>query len=174
MRFLGPVSDYLEQKTDDVTSRISLRPPGAIEESDFLSTCLRCGACVDVCPADAISLLPEGNGTATGTPMIDPDRSPCVICEGLQCTNVCQSGALVKLTDPRMIDMGIAQVYEPLCIRSQGEPCTECIDLCPVGSDAIRLSAAGMPEVLSAGCVGCGVCQFHCPTSPKAITIVPR
>src|SRR5438445_10483227 len=30
-----------------------LRPPGALAEPDFLSTCSRCGTCVAVCPAQA-------------------------------------------------------------------------------------------------------------------------
>ena len=24
------------------------------------------------------------------------------------------------------------------------------------------------------GCIGCGVCQFECPTSPKSIVVVPK
>ena len=150
-----------------------LRPPGAIEEDRFLETCSRCGKCADACPADAIFRLNEAHGEAGGTPVIDADMAACVVCEGLQCTQVCQSGALSKLTEPSMIRMGVAQVYESLCERTLGGTCTTCVDLCPLGESAIRFNDHGAPEVLSPGCVGCGVCQLNCPTSPKAITVLP-
>ena len=38
---------------------------------------------------------------------------------------------------------------------------------------AIRFVGDEPPEVLSPGCVGCGVCQLYCPTEPKAITVRP-
>ena len=31
-----------------------LRPPGALEEHDLLSSCIKCGQCVEVCPVDCI------------------------------------------------------------------------------------------------------------------------
>ena len=33
---------------------VPLRPPGALPENDFLATCIRCGRCVDACPANAL------------------------------------------------------------------------------------------------------------------------
>src|SRR5213595_560846 len=38
-----------------------LRPPGALLESEFLSTCSRCGTCAEVCPANCIKLDPAGS-----------------------------------------------------------------------------------------------------------------
>src|SRR5881394_339029 len=37
-----------------------LRPPGALPEDQFLSTCSRCAKCVQVCPAECIKLDPSG------------------------------------------------------------------------------------------------------------------
>lgn len=171
---VNPIADYIEKKISLPVARIRLRPPGAIPEDDFLGTCHRCGACVDICPANAITPMGKDAGQASGTPIIDPDVAACVICEGLQCTHVCPSGALLPLTDPMLINMGLAVVYESACVRSEGEDCTICVDRCPLGDRAIRFEGEGIPTVLSPGCVGCGVCQLYCPTQPKAIVIQPR
>lgn len=173
-RVLRPVADYLDRRFEFSKSDRPLRPPGAIDELRLIDTCQRCGACVDVCPADAIFPLPQSAGDAAGTPAVDPDRAACVVCEGIKCTTVCPSGALQTILDPRLIRMGLAEVYRPLCVRSQDEDCTECVDRCPLGSEAITFVNEGPPVVMDEGCVGCGVCQQYCPTSPKAIVVRPN
>jgi ferredoxin-type protein NapG len=35
-----------------------IRPPYALDELDFLMTCTRCGACIEVCPYEVIFSLP--------------------------------------------------------------------------------------------------------------------
>jgi NAD-dependent dihydropyrimidine dehydrogenase PreA subunit len=86
---------------------------------------------------------------------------------------VCPSGALVKT--PRLeIDMGTASWHEGLCLRSHAQDCTICVDQCPLGSAAIVIDAQGKVDVVEEGCIGCGVCEHACPTSPKSIEIIPR
>jgi ferredoxin-type protein NapG len=34
---------------DNRDKPLALRPPGAIEEKEFLKTCIRCGLCVEAC-----------------------------------------------------------------------------------------------------------------------------
>ena len=50
--------------------RDRLRPPGAIAEHDFLSACIKCGQCVQVCPVKAIHLADIGDGFGLGAPYI--------------------------------------------------------------------------------------------------------
>jgi ferredoxin-type protein NapG len=150
---------------------IALRPPGALEEKAFRDTCSRCGECVRVCPAQCIKIDPNGV-RANGAPYIDPNEMPCVVCDGLLCMPVCPTGALVP-TILGEIDMGTAIWHQDTCVRTRGEDCTICVDKCPVGTFAIELIANDI-HVKEAGCIGCGVCQFECPTSPKSIVIVPR
>jgi len=147
-----------------------LRPPGALPEEQFVSTCSRCGDCVQVCPVRAIKIEPGGRGG--GFPFIDPDESPCVLCDGLHCMHHCPSGALVPtlLAD---IDMGTAKFREVDCLRSASQDCSICVDKCPVGSTALELRYGGI-TVNEQGCTGCGVCEHYCPTKPKAIVVVPR
>jgi ferredoxin-type protein NapG len=173
-RMLRPLADYIEPRLPTSPRLVLLRPPGAIDETRFVDHCQRCGRCVEVCPANAIRTIRDPDPRINGTPFVDPDQRACVVCEGLQCTNVCPSGALNPLAHPWQIEMGVAEVYESLCVRSAGESCTICVDRCPLGATAIRFDDDGPPTVLSPGCVGCGVCQELCPTTPKAIVVRPR
>ncbi len=148
-----------------------LRPPGALPEADFLSTCSRCGICVSVCPAHCIKLDTSGPRGA-GAPYIVPSEMACVICDGLHCMQNCPTNALV-FTPPAEIDMGVAVWHEHLCVRSRGENCTICVDQCPMGSAALVLEE-GRVKVIEEGCSGCGVCEQQCPTTPKSITVTPK
>ncbi len=172
-RVIRPVADYVEKREAPSRVRVVLRPPGAVAESHFEQTCERSGCCVASCPAGAIIAIDGPAAGGAGTPMIDPNVGACVICDGLVCTTVCPSGALRRLTDASAIRMGVAGVYEPLCLRSSGEDCRLCVDRCPVGDEAIRLVGDGPPSVVPDGCVGCGVCQLACPTDPKAVFVRP-
>ena len=183
-RAVGPLAEFIEGKIDqpaalapppayDTSRRIHLRPPGAIPEGAFLETCSRCGKCTEACPADAIFPLGPEGGVAKGTPVIDADRSACVVCEDIRCTQVCESGALAPVLAAADIRMGLAEVYGPICVRTSGEACTLCVEKCPIGDVAIRFPDTGPPEVIAEGCVGCGVCQMVCPTTPKAIVVQP-
>jgi ferredoxin-type protein NapG len=151
-----------------VRPEVWLRPPGSLPEAKFLQNCQRNGDCVAACPVKAIKLDP---GKAGGAPYIDADSSACVVCSGLKCMSVCPSGALVP-TSINNIDMGTAVWHSSSCLRTQGDPCTICIDKCPLGSAAIELKA-GRVAVNPLGCIGCGVCQLECPTSPKSIRVIP-
>jgi len=56
------------------------------------------------------------------------------------------------------------------------EVCDLCVIYCPLGDEAIVLDKVEdgkfLPKVKD-GCVGCGVCQMVCPTTPQAIVIKP-
>ncbi len=171
-RALGPVANYLEQKMPPSRPRIFLRPPGALPEEQFVETCRRCAACVDACPAGAIRLiLDDADPDLAGTPYIDPDIAPCVICDAGACMETCPSGALQKV-DRTDIAIGRAIVHHNNCLLPKGRECGVCVEKCPIGQDAIRLTDYGQVEVGN-GCVGCGVCQNQCPPVPKAIVIEP-
>lgn len=173
-KLMQPLAEYIEQRVNLPLPicRTVLRPPGAIPEREFLDTCYRCGNCVDICPARAIRPVSNGDVEGAGTPYIDPDLAACVVCDELSCMSVCPSGALKAVSAPNQIRMGVARLDVHLCTRSRGEDCRICVEKCPFGSEAIQVSDTGVVSV-QPGCVGCGSCQFYCPTMPKAITIEP-
>lgn len=173
-RCVVPVADYVGKGLEQVVPKIRplFRPPGALPEEFFLETCHRCGCCVDVCPANAIVVFGREDERVKDTPYIDLENQPCVVCNGLECMEVCPSGALRKLPLEK-IQIGMAEVDPEVCVRSTGEECVQCITHCPLGERAIGLDKAGTIKVLLDGCVGCGVCQHVCPTSPRAIVVKP-
>jgi ferredoxin-type protein NapG len=148
-----------------------LRPPGALPELSFRQTCSRCGDCVSVCPAQCIH-LDDTDGKGHGVPYIDADAMPCVVCEGLQCMQACPTGA-IQQTALIDVKMGTAVWKEQTCLRSSGEDCRICVEHCPVGSFALDIQD-GRVVVKPLGCIGCGVCQHDCPTSPKSIVVIAR
>ncbi|MBP8169913.1 MAG: 4Fe-4S dicluster domain-containing protein, partial [Azonexus sp.] len=73
-----------------------LRPPGALDEKDFLGSCIKCGQCVQVCPVQAIKLADLIDGMGVGTPYIDPRSQACDFsCDAVQCILACPTGSLV-------------------------------------------------------------------------------
>jgi len=73
-----------------------LRPPGALDEKDFLASCIKCGQCVQVCPVQAIKLADLVDGFGVGTPHIDAREQACDFsCDAVQCILACPTGALV-------------------------------------------------------------------------------
>jgi MauM/NapG family ferredoxin protein len=147
-----------------------LRPPGSLPEESFKSTCSRCGQCVRICPAHAIQIDATG-AQGNGAPYIDANLAACVVCTGLQCMSVCPTGA-IRPTSINDIDMGTAVWKSNSCLRSRGEDCTICVDRCPLGTAAIEIKN-GDVAVKPLGCIGCGVCQNECPTTPKSIVVIP-
>lgn len=72
-----------------------LRPPGALDESDFLSSCIKCGQCVQVCPVAAIKLGDMNDGFGLGVPYIEPRLQACDFsCDAVQCILACPTGSL--------------------------------------------------------------------------------
>ncbi len=106
-----------------------LRPPGALkdealDERDFLSACIKCGQCVQVCPVEAIKLADLGDGFGIGVPYIEARAQPCDFsCDGLQCVLACPTGALTHdLNYPSETRMGFARVARPgACLAAQGK-----------------------------------------------------
>jgi ferredoxin-type protein NapG len=72
-----------------------LRPPGALDEQDFLSSCIKCGQCVQVCPVSAIKLADLVDGFGVGVPYIDAREQACDFsCDAVQCILACPTGSL--------------------------------------------------------------------------------
>ncbi len=148
-----------------------LRPPGALDEREFLSTCIRCGKCAQSCPYGAIRIAGLLDGIEVmGTPVIRPRKVPCYLC--MKCPPVCPSGALKrKLQKKEDVRMGIAVIDTKTCLAWQGTLCRSCFDDCPIFDEAIKMDDKLQPVVDKKKCTGCGVCENVCPADPAAIVV---
>jgi ferredoxin-type protein NapG len=138
-----------------------LRPPGALEEAEFLATCDSCHRCVEACPADCIVLFEDGNEAASGTPYILPEEKGCTMC--LDCGAACPTGALATLTRMEDVIMGTAVIDPTTCVSLNGTGvCGACHTICPLRNRAITLDYRDAPTVNIDECTGCGLCEEIC------------
>jgi MauM/NapG family ferredoxin protein len=187
----GFIAERVEDAVTGAGSKL-LRPPGALDEFDFLVTCTRCDKCIWACPQGSIFRAGAQAALAAGTPVIEPRNVPCYLCTSLPCIPACPEGALVwpklrvagqELEGPQAVRMGTARVKRGRCLTYPREerpatPCRTCVDRCPYPDVAIRMGEPGEdglahPEVLADHCTGCGLCTFGCPTPEPAIVVEP-
>ncbi len=175
---------------------LMLRPPGAIEEKEFLAKCIKCGICVEECPYDALILGKPGDDKPIGTPYFLPRAKPCYMCEDIPCVPACPTGALdeslvsdvdeegQKRLNINLAKMGLAVIDRETCIAYWGIQCDACYRVCPLIDKAItveftRNERTGKhtimtPQVNSDHCTGCGLCEHACVTEKASIFVLPR
>lgn len=152
-----------------------IRPPGAGSESDFSLSCIRCGACANVCEAGCIKFFDHSAGLAlAGTPYLLARQKACSLC--MNCTKTCPTGALKSIERDleeikKEVRMGTAVVIEDHCLSANGRVCGVCHDACPLKGEAIRLKPVAKPVIDESVCIGCGRCEERCPQTPTAILI---
>ncbi len=144
------------------------RPPGAVDEPTFLAECTRCDECVRACPHDAIIHAPSRLREIEGTPIIDPDRQPCLLCDDLPCVSACEPDVLSRAVP---VMMGTAQIRSQTCLAWNSSTCTVCSEQCPV--EGAIVIEEGKPRVVEETCTGCGVCRYVCPAPENAILLMP-
>jgi ferredoxin len=181
-----------------------IRPPGVVDEREFLATCVRCGECMKVCPTNAIQpLLFQQGLESVWTPTLVPRIGYCEYQGDCRlCLDACPTRALGTLTaeDKKRFVLGKARVDRNTCIPwrswalfgdsatwSDDYNCGVCEEHCPSrstadGGKAIRYDDVPGPEgqmfrrvyVVEDVCVGCGHCENVCPVEGTAAIRVGR
>lgn len=159
-----------------------VRPPGTSDER-LLSSCLRCGECVRVCPTGGLQPASSASGwEGLWTPALVPRLGYCdYSCHS--CGQVCPTGAIpeLSLADKREQIIGVASIDKERCIPwAEGRDCVVCEEMCPVSQKAILLKEETVvnfrgerttvlcPRVRTNLCIGCGICEYQCPVAGEA------
>lgn len=166
-----------ESENKPVRKRKYLRPPGAVEESSFLSRCTRCNECIKVCPYLCVRGIDSDVEYGIGTPIIIPEITPCRLCKDLPCIRVCKDKALMPVEDISKVRIGTALIDRTNCpdySADSAAPCRKCYTECPLKDEAIYLEGSG-PVIRAEKCTGCGICENVCTAInyPPAVRIVP-
>ena len=173
---VGGLDGYVEAATQNGNAYI--RPPGAVDEEEFVRRCIRCHKCGENCTNSCIRFVgAEGPAEARGTPYIVPREKACVLC--MKCNNNCPSGALqfVDADHPALwevVHMGTAELDKNICNSYQGYICGVCIRACPIGDLALSADLWEKPLLNPDYCVGCGLCEQSCFHMPQALRIRNR
>lgn len=131
-----------------------IRPPGSVEEHDFLERCIRCAECMKVCPNNALHPAffeagIEGIWTPILIPRIGYCEHSCVLCG-----DVCPTGAIQKITeeqkmgiDQKPIRIGTAFYDQGRCLPwAMATPCIVCEEFCPTSPKAIWVEETDIPK----------------------------
>jgi len=141
-----PVSRVADALDVNYHSKV-IRPPGAVEERQFLERCIRCAECMKVCPNNALHPAffesgIEGIWTPILIARIGYCEHSCVLCG-----QVCPTGAIQKITEKEKLGLGVPPVKIGTAFYDHGR----CL-----------------PWAMQTPCI---VCEEFCPTSPKAIWV---
>lgn len=176
--------------TDSNYSPRMIRPPGSVEEGEFLSRCIKCDQCINVCPTNVLqpATTAEGGFEALWTPVMNFNIGHCQLKCNL-CGEVCPTGAIRRITvaeklgkgphkDAGPIRLGTAFYDLGRCLPHAMEiPCVVCEEVCPVAPKAIRtvdeeikdvfgkIVVLNKPFIVPDLCIGCGICQNECPVT---------
>lgn len=151
-----------------------LRPPGAVEEIDFLALCIKCGQCAQVCPYHSIELADIFEGHGIGTPYIDALERACYLCTALPCVLACPTNALEHKTEkPEDVNMGIAVFkFSNKCIGISTEEVTrEHIDRIYTHSHTNKLENNILEKLETYEDEQCTICADLCPYPNKTQAI---
>jgi polyferredoxin len=155
-----------------------IRPPGSLEEKEFLQRCVKCGECMKVCTTNGLQpTLLEAGAEGIWSPMLVPRIGYCEYRCTL-CGQVCPTGAIKKLAleEKMKVKLGLAMIDKGRCLPwAHATPCIMCEEVCPTPKKAIWFEKVQVrdrkgavltlqqPRVDLELCIGCGICETKCP-----------
>ncbi len=182
---------------DENFSAKMIRPPGSVEESEFLERCIKCDQCINVCPTNVLqpATLKEGGVEAVWTPVMNFHIAHCQL-KCILCSEVCPTGAIRKISvaeklgegpyaEQGPVRLGTAFIDTTRCLPWANQvPCVVCEEVCPVAPKAIQthdeetkdvfgqMVVLNKPFIVPDLCIGCGICEAECPVQDQPAVYV--
>ena len=149
-----------------------LTPPGSLSILNLATRCTGCQLCVSECPNQV--LRPSSDLMHLMQPTMSYEHGYCRP-ECTRCSEVCPAGAIKKVDKPEKssIQIGHAVWIKKNCVVLTDEvECGNCARHCPSGAiemlplDADKEDSPMVPAINEAACIGCGACEYVCPSRP--------
>jgi len=151
--------------------KVPLTPPGSESQANLLAHCTACHLCISKCPSHVLkpALMEYGLGGIM-QPTVSFEKGFCNF-DCTLCGELCPTGAIRPLTveQKHLTQIGKVVFVEENCIvYKKGTNCGACSEHCPTQAIAMVPYKDGLtiPKVNTAICVGCGGCEYVCPSKP--------
>ncbi len=153
-------------------------PPGSLGIRNLTSHCTACQLCVSQCPNGV--LRPSSSLDRLMQPESSYENGWCRP-ECTVCSEVCPAGAIIRIdrSEKTSIQVGVAVWVKENCLPyAEGVSCGNCARHCPSGaiimvpSDPEDEGSVKVPAVDESRCIGCGACEYLCPSRPHSAIYV--
>ena len=149
-----------------------LTPPGSLSFDHFAQHCTGCQLCVSECPNQV--LRPSSDLMHLMLPVMSYEHGYCRP-ECTRCSEVCPAGAIkpIDQDEKTSVQIGHAVFIKKNCVAvTDGVECGNCARHCPSGAiemvmlDENDEESPSVPAINEAACIGCGACEYVCPSRP--------
>ncbi len=136
------------KSTRDFSTKV-IRPPGSVEELEFLERCIKCDQCIRGCPTNVLQpAMFESGLEGLWTPIMNFRMGHCQF-NCTACGQVCPTGAIQRIgVDEKLgtgdfaeagaVVLGTAHFDPGRCLPySKNIPCVVCEEVCPTSPKAI-------------------------------------
>lgn len=147
---------------------VPLRPAGSMSLRRFTQLCTSCQLCVTACPEHV--LRPSTDLATLMQPEMQFDKGYCLTgCT--RCSSVCPTGAILPITKEEKTTYQIGHavwIRQNCVVETDGVSCGNCARHCPTGAILMVENEQGrlIPAVDTEKCIGCGHCEYVCPSRP--------
>lgn len=145
-----------------------ISPPGSKSFENLSSKCISCSLCIIQCPTKVIRF-------ENYLPFLDYSKKYCLY-ECKICSEVCPVDAIepITISEKKITQIGYSIFNLKTCIVYTDETdCGACSEHCPTKAVYMVDYKNGLliPEINKEICIGCGACQYACPSVPKSIIV---